>query len=144
MKLNQESPVVSLGWLNQAPRVLSGVTWGVPWDEGVLMRDEPLSLADESGQDVPIQSWPTAYWPDGSVKWTAHTAVLSPSSAKQRPIGGVGSADDLRRRAAGSVDETELSKGFPHKPRDHRYDRRAPNGILCDRWLRVCKIERAV
>ncbi|WP_333559043.1 hypothetical protein [Paenibacillus macerans] len=25
---------------------------------------------------VPLQSWPTAFWPDGSVKWTAHAAVF--------------------------------------------------------------------
>ncbi|MFD3260473.1 hypothetical protein ACE3MQ_17935 [Paenibacillus lentus] len=29
-------------------------------------------------RNLPMQSWATAYWPDGSVKWTAHAAVSLP------------------------------------------------------------------
>lgn len=29
---------------------------------------------DEDSVTVPVQSRITAYWPDGTVKWTAHTA----------------------------------------------------------------------
>lgn len=31
-----------------------------------------FSAVSTDGQEVAIQSWPTAYWPDGSLKWTAH------------------------------------------------------------------------
>ncbi|MGW5640957.1 exo-rhamnogalacturonan lyase family protein, partial [Streptomyces sp. NPDC003832] len=36
------------------------------------MEDQAFSLTTASGQEVPVQTWPTGYWPDGSVKWTAH------------------------------------------------------------------------
>ena len=48
----------------------------MPWKEGELSRDERLSLHVEGGTPHELQSWPTAYWPDGSVKWTAHAAVF--------------------------------------------------------------------
>lgn len=69
----------------------AGVTWGIPWPKGALDRKEPLRLtaeaepgadtADGVAEELPVQSWPTAYWPDGSVKWTAHAAVLPAGGA---------------------------------------------------------------
>ncbi len=59
-----------LGWLGQAtPRSFEGVTWGTPWPQGLVPADRHFVLA---GQDTPVQSWPLAYWPDGSLKWTGH------------------------------------------------------------------------
>src|SRR5687767_257936 len=64
---------VSLRWLESgAPEALVGTTWGVPWPRGALHRDSELSLTTATGQAVPVQSWPTGFWPDGTVKWTAH------------------------------------------------------------------------
>ncbi|RRJ67434.1 hypothetical protein EHV15_06190 [Paenibacillus oralis] len=41
---------------------------------------------------VPMQSWPTAYWPDGSVKWTAHAAVFGRGeSGTETPATAAGS-----------------------------------------------------
>ncbi|KAG7053869.1 secreted protein [Colletotrichum scovillei] len=34
-------------------------------------------LRTESGSEIPLQTWPTAFWPDGSVKWTSHAIVSS-------------------------------------------------------------------
>jgi hypothetical protein len=54
-----------------------GMTWGIPWREGELRREESLLLAQADGEgDIPLQSWQTAYWPDGSVKWSAHAAAV--------------------------------------------------------------------
>ncbi|WP_168119880.1 hypothetical protein [Paenibacillus sp. HB172176] len=53
-----------------------GITWGIPWGKGVLDRKESLVLTSHA-RELAMQSWPTAYWPDGSVKWTAHSTVLS-------------------------------------------------------------------
>ncbi|MCR2805640.1 hypothetical protein NQZ67_17285 [Paenibacillus sp. SCIV0701] len=64
----------SLSWLEGKPAWPAGVTWGVPWKQGELDRNTPLKLCGNDGASVPVQSWPTAYWPDGSVKWTAHAA----------------------------------------------------------------------
>ncbi|WP_459190681.1 exo-rhamnogalacturonan lyase family protein [Halosimplex sp. J119] len=68
-------------WLEDEPKVPTGVTWGVPWAEGELERDDALRMADDAGASVPVQSWPTAYWPDGSVKWTGHAATFSDEAA---------------------------------------------------------------
>lgn len=60
---------------------VGGVTFGLPWPKGTVKRDEVFALTDEKGQQVAVQTWPTAYWGDGSVKWTAHaTAVGSEAS----------------------------------------------------------------
>jgi hypothetical protein len=69
---------LKLKWLNRSPKRSSGVSWGVPWERGILKREDTLTLMDECGEKTPIQSWPMAYWPDGSVKWTGHSAVLQP------------------------------------------------------------------
>ncbi|XEC96316.1 hypothetical protein AB6A23_07165 [Paenibacillus tarimensis] len=64
----------------------AGLTWGVPWPIGQLQRDELLALLDTEGKPVPVQSWPAAYWPDGSVKWTAHAAVIGEKGARQMTV----------------------------------------------------------
>src|SRR5262245_52631539 len=59
-------------WLDgSAPAVAQGVTWGTPWPRGQVKSVKNFSLR-ASGTDVPLQSWPLAFWPDGSLKWTAH------------------------------------------------------------------------
>ncbi|MGL6161324.1 exo-rhamnogalacturonan lyase family protein [Microbulbifer sp.] len=62
-----------LSWLDgEEPVVKSGATWGQAWPRGVLEPGRALCLVNERGGKAALQSWPTAYWPDGSVKWTAH------------------------------------------------------------------------
>ena len=68
--------ILNLKWLNRQPTRSTGITWGVPWKQGVLDRHEPISLSDTNGNQTHVQTWPTAFWPDGSVKWTGHAAVL--------------------------------------------------------------------
>lgn len=38
-----------------------------------------FSLRTSPNTFVPLQTWPLAYWPDGSLKWTAHAAAADPS-----------------------------------------------------------------
>jgi hypothetical protein len=91
-------PTVNLSWLgNQEPLVASGVSWGVPWPRGTVSANQPMT-AVFSGKALPTQTWPLAYWPDGSIKWTgmsiAAAAQLSAplqitvgkSSAPDRPV----------------------------------------------------------
>ena len=63
----------SLRWLDSPGG--QGVTWGVPWPRGAVSPDAPFALTGPGGQETPVQSWVTATWPDGSVKWSAHAAV---------------------------------------------------------------------
>lgn len=49
-------------------------TWGCMWEQGQCQESTTYVCKNNEGKEVPIQSRITAYWPDGSVKWTAHTA----------------------------------------------------------------------
>lgn len=49
-------------------------TWGCLWEQGRCQKGEGYVLRAEDGTQRPVQSRVTAYWPDGSVKWSAHTA----------------------------------------------------------------------
>ncbi|MFG1703354.1 Tat pathway signal sequence domain protein [Nonomuraea sp. M3C6] len=71
-----------LRWLDRPGE--QGVTWGVPWPRGTVERDTPFALADAGGREVPVQSWVTATWPDGSVKWTAHAIGAQPAAESYR------------------------------------------------------------
>lgn len=75
---------VSLRWLeSEAPQALVGTTWGVPWARGALPQGSELSLTTAAGQAVPVQSWPTGFWPDGTVKWTAHAIGTEVAPARE-------------------------------------------------------------
>ncbi|TDU83429.1 hypothetical protein EV138_5893 [Kribbella voronezhensis] len=58
--------MTTLHWLETPCR--QGVTCGVPWPRGTVVADSTFALADGTA----LQSWVTATWPDGSVKWSAH------------------------------------------------------------------------
>ena len=49
-------------------------TFGCMWQKGSCTVKTAYRCIAQEGREVPIQSRVTAYWPDGSVKWTAHTA----------------------------------------------------------------------
>lgn len=63
-------------WLSGQPKVTSGVTWGMPWKKGELKKGDRLALMNENAETRYVQSEPSAYWPDGSIKWTKHAAVF--------------------------------------------------------------------
>ncbi len=63
----------SISWLDgSAPAAQTGSVWGLPWPEGELGKTESLTLKNEVGDTIPLQTWPGAYWPDGSIKWSFH------------------------------------------------------------------------
>lgn len=65
---------VPLHWLDGvSPATAGATTWGTPWPQGALDPQTGFTLADANATQLPVQSWPLAYWPDGSLKWTAHT-----------------------------------------------------------------------
>lgn len=73
----------ALRWLDgKAPARFEGCTLGVPWRRGTLRlpADKRLNLSLGVGGPA-MQSWPLAYWPDGSLKWTAH-AIAGGASAE--------------------------------------------------------------
>lgn len=66
-------------------RVASGyVTFGSYWEKGALVipnfkkdQMDSFTLRNENKESIPVQSRITAWWPDGSIKWAAHTADAS-------------------------------------------------------------------
>lgn len=80
----------NLGWLEGQPEEgISGATLGVPWPKGEVPGNASFRLGSDSGEAVPSQSWPLAYWPDGSLKWSAHAIPASeaPAAAYSVKIG---------------------------------------------------------
>jgi len=68
---------VHLSWLGEAPPLTPvGINWGVPWPQGAVTRAAVFSLRAPAG-DLPLQTWPLAFWPDGSVKWSGFAAVVA-------------------------------------------------------------------
>jgi hypothetical protein len=73
---NAAPSMVSLSLLGGEPPASStGVSWGVPWPQGTVRAGERFGLA-ANGRGLPLQSWPLAYWPDGSIKWTGFASVV--------------------------------------------------------------------
>ncbi|MEU7416110.1 exo-rhamnogalacturonan lyase family protein [Streptomyces antibioticus] len=67
-----DSPV-TLDWLEDGGLgAAPGSTLGVPWPQGLHPEGRTFAVTDVDGKAVPVQSWPLAFWPDGSLKWTAH------------------------------------------------------------------------
>jgi hypothetical protein len=103
----------SLNWLDRtAPAVSTGVSFGVPWPKGALRKDDSLSLTAADGKSVPVQSWPLAYWPDGSMKWTGHAMTASPGlSAPLSLTPGTPAAPQLPVRAVQTSSSVEIDTG---------------------------------
>lgn len=69
---------VTLNWLGgTAPTAPDGVSWGVPWPKGAVQPNTRMRLATADGKNVDVQSWPVAFWPDGSVKWSGHSIAAT-------------------------------------------------------------------
>lgn len=49
-------------------------TFGSVWKKGEVKAGTKFVLKNGKKEAIPVQSRVTAYWPDGSIKWAAHTA----------------------------------------------------------------------
>ncbi|MGP3634284.1 exo-rhamnogalacturonan lyase family protein [Streptomyces sp. 24-1644] len=75
---------VEIGWLEDAGLgAAPGSTFGVPWARGQVPAGQKFALAAADGKDIPVQTWATATWPDGSVKWTAHAVGPEAAAGKK-------------------------------------------------------------
>jgi hypothetical protein len=68
---------IPLHWI-QEPQGKQPVTFGIPFRQGELKDAGMLAL--DNG--IPSAAWPTAWWPDGSVKWAALSAVADSKSLR--------------------------------------------------------------
>ncbi|MET0265299.1 MAG: Tat pathway signal sequence domain protein, partial [Duganella sp.] len=82
-----------LRWLDgKAPARFEGATLGVPWPRGTLRASAkgalPFHLGGAAG--LAVQSWPLAYWPDGSIKWSAHAVAAGAPASEWQLASGAG------------------------------------------------------
>ncbi len=73
---------VQLNWLDsQPPATPQGVSWGVPWPKGKVQKSDSLVLKTADGKAIPVQTWPMAFWPDGSIMWSGQSISAAPDLA---------------------------------------------------------------
>ena len=54
---------------NRDAMVKQGSSWGVPFAKGSVKKEQTFVLKDINGNTVDSQTWPLAWWGDGSIKW---------------------------------------------------------------------------
>ncbi len=74
-------PSREVRWLDSNGVSSQGTTWGVPWPRGAVPPGTSFALVGTDENPVPMQTWPLAYWPDGSLKWTAHAIPATENRA---------------------------------------------------------------
>lgn len=74
--LPSQTSTVPLHWIGNTPEQDKAVSFGVPFDEGYLFPETSLRLKTDRNQEIPVDTWPLAYWPDGSVKWSGVAGVI--------------------------------------------------------------------
>ena len=82
-----QTDAVEVKWLEGTPDYLGGVTFGLPWPRGQHQANATSFTASGGAQ---LQSWVTAYWPDGSLKWTGHALGATTSPADGYTITATG------------------------------------------------------
>lgn len=88
--------VANLHWLEGTPpQAMTGTTWGVAWPQGLHASGTGFALHTAGGA-VPAQSWPLAYWPDGSLKWTGHALPADVPAADSYELAAGSSAAPAR------------------------------------------------
>lgn len=74
-----------INWLEGSISDLKqGTAFGVPWPMGAHPAGTEFTLRSSSGEPIPLQTWKTATWPDGSLKWTGH--AIAPGAVDGAPF----------------------------------------------------------
>lgn len=66
----------NLHWIGETPKSAKPVSFGIPFKKGEMKPTDSFALTTAQGEIIPADFWPTAYWPDGSVKWGGFAAVI--------------------------------------------------------------------
>ena len=72
------SQSIEIKWIGEKPTLNTGVSWGVPFAKNEVKKGQSFVLNGENKEEIAVQTWPLAYWPDGSIKWMGFAAVTSP------------------------------------------------------------------
>jgi len=144
LRASAQTQSVPINWLDASPPpAAAGVSWGVPWPSGAIKKDQTFTLKAADGTALPLQTWPMAYWPDGSMKWIGFATVAGPKT-----VGGLSltpGAAATQPAAVVHVQETpvaiDVDTGWLqcHIPRHGRYliDSMTVGGIVVARQARL-------
>jgi hypothetical protein len=101
------SAPVDIRWLDGAPpAALAGVAWGVPFARGTVAKEQTFALKAANGAELPLQSWPLAYWPDGSMKWIGFATVAGSEAGGPLTLASAASATTAAPKAQVTVSES--------------------------------------
>lgn len=112
-KAASASGAPAVHWLEGGvPKAQPGVTWGMPWPRGRHAAGTTFALRSSDGTPVPVQSWPLATWPDGSLKWTAHAlAADAPALADYELTAGAPGVPATPLTVQESAEAIEIDTG---------------------------------
>ncbi len=80
-RVEQQEGGIAVDWLGgNPPQVESGVSWGVPWPRGTVQKSDTFQLTTAEGNNLPLQSWTLAYWPNGSIKLIGRRFIGPPGN----------------------------------------------------------------
>jgi hypothetical protein len=114
---------VQVAWLGGAQSALTGGTsWGVPWPRGAYRKDRSFTLTSHDDKQLPLQTWPLAFWPDGSLKWSGFASIveaaaagpfrIAPGASPTAPLSAVKVSDSA---TAIAIDTGKLQCRIPHQ-----------------------------
>jgi hypothetical protein len=86
---------VNVKWIEGTPNSISGTTFGLPWKRGQHLANATTFTASSG---ISLQSWVTAYWPDGSIKWTGHAIGASNTPSTEYTITATGPGNNTIHR----------------------------------------------
>lgn len=67
---------VPLHWVGGVPSLNQPVSFGVPFAKGEVYPKSKFKLTGTKNENLPVDVWPLAYWPDGSMKWCGVASVI--------------------------------------------------------------------
>ncbi|KAE8390376.1 hypothetical protein BDV23DRAFT_193779 [Aspergillus alliaceus] len=120
---------VKIHWVGDTPAYQAGTTFGLPWPQGKYrFNGTQFTISGASKEQIPLQSWVTGYWRDGSIKWTGHAippldtidseyCVSAASASPRRPPSNRSDGSPGLKVANGAngvtIDTGKLTVSFP-------------------------------
>ena len=99
------SDTVNVHWIGNTPAYTTGTTFGLPWPQGKYRFNETqFSIGSDPNNPIPLQSWVTGYWRDGSIKWTGH--AIPPLDSPELELSVLASSSKLDKRASNSSNDS--------------------------------------